>query len=58
MTVVFQRKSNGQLIHHEDVDHMQIEDSCLGSKGYGLHFTDNTYCLINSESFSLVSVKA
>lgn len=58
MTVIFVRKSDGAEIVHENVEYMVPNEVCFGLTGYGLHFTDCTYCLQTAESFELVKVQA
>ena len=55
MIVTFEKISNGELFIHKDVFYFTVDEVCMGSSGYGLHFIDNTYCLINSKTFRLVS---
>lgn len=55
MTVTFENKNTGELIHYEGVSYFVPDDSCFGVSGYGLHFTDNTYCLVSDKTFKFVS---
>lgn len=55
MTVIFKNKYTDEMFCHEDVIHIQMEDMCFSTVGYGLHFIDNTYCCLSKEIFDLIS---
>lgn len=46
MTVIFECKHTGKQFRYEDVEYMIPGETIFGLTGYGLHFLDNTYCLI------------
>lgn len=52
--VTFKNKNTGKLVYHEGVSYFVPDETCLGLSGYGLHFTDNTYCLVCNETFEFV----
>lgn len=58
MTVFFKDKYTGELIHHEEVSYFTADESVFGVQGYGLHFTDATYCFVSSKTFEFVSAHA
>ena len=55
MTVTFENKYTGELVHHEGVGYFVPDESCFGVSGYGLHFIDNTYCLVSSATYKFVA---
>lgn len=55
MTVTFKNKYTGELIYHEGVNYFEPGETCFGVSGYGLHFTDNTYCLVSCDTFEFVA---
>lgn len=58
MTVFFENKYTEELIHYKGVRYFTTDESCFGVQGFGLHFTDGTYCLVNGETFKFVAAHA
>ena len=54
MIVTFENRYTEELIYHYDVSYFVPDESCFGVTGYGLHFTDNTYCLVSSATYKFV----
>lgn len=55
MTVTFKNKHTGELLVHEDVNYITPSDSLFSTSGTGVHFNDNTYCLVSGDTFDFVS---
>lgn len=58
MKAVFKNKYTEKIITHDEVKHMRADDECLGVKGWGLIFEDDTFCIVIKSCFDLVEIRA